>query len=351
VVDDRLMHRAIELAQEWPHTHPNPRVGAVVVDDSGRVVGEGRHLGPGTDHAEVVALEDAGDSALGATVYVTLEPCTHHGRTPPCVDALTVAGVSTVVIAAIDPDSKVAGEGVRLLEEAGVEVVTGVAEAQARQVDPAYFHHRETGMPLVTVKWAMTIDGSVAANDGTSQWITADLARAQVHDLRAQVDAVVVGAGTFRADDPRLDVRIEGYAGAQPRPVVVAGRDDLPQRASLWDRDPIVVSTLDRRIPSGDLVIVNGFDGYPDPVEVCHNLADRGFLHLLVEGGPTLAGAWWRAGVIHNGFVHIGAKVGGGTGRSPMVGDFGTIADADEVEFEEVRSVGEDVVVAFRKRQ
>src|SRR5919106_1289449 len=118
------MHRAIELAQEWPHTHPNPRVGAVVADDSGRVVGEGWHRGPGTDHAEVVALEQAGDSARGATVYVTLEPCTHHGRTPPCVDALTAAGVSRVVIGAIDPDSNVSGDGVRRLEEAGIDVVT-----------------------------------------------------------------------------------------------------------------------------------------------------------------------------------------------------------------------------------
>src|SRR5918995_5558024 len=147
------MYRAIELAQEWPHTHPNPRVGAVVADDSGRVVGEGWHRGPGTDHAEVVALEQAGDAARGATVYVTLEPCSSHGRTPPCVDALTAAKVSTVVVGAIDPDPNVAGMGVRQLEAAGIEVITGVAERQVREVDPAYFHHRDTGMPMVTIKW------------------------------------------------------------------------------------------------------------------------------------------------------------------------------------------------------
>lgn len=343
------MHRAIELAQEWPYTHPNPRVGAVITDTAGEIVGEGWHRGPGTDHAEVVALEEAGDAARGSTVYVTLEPCSHHGRTPPCVDALNVAGVSTVVVGAMDPDSNVAGEGVRRLESAGIEVITGVAERAAREVDLAYFHHRETGMPLVTMKWAMTLDGSVAADDGTSRWITAESAREDAHELRASVDGVVVGAGTLRADDPRLDVRIDGFEGAQPRPVIVAGASDLPFQAEAWERDPVVVATRSLDTPSGEVLVVKEVDGLPDPGETCRGLADLGMLHLLLEGGPILAGAWWRAGVVSNGMVYIGAKVGGGTGRSPLAGLFATIEDASEVEFEAVRNVGDDVVIAFRK--
>ena len=343
------MHRAVELALEWPHTHPNPRVGAVITDASGDVVGEGWHRGPGTDHAEVVALREAGETARGSTTYVTLEPCSFHGRTPPCVDALIAAGVSIVVVGTIDPDSNVAGEGVRRLEKAGIEVITGVAEQAARDVDPAYFHHRETGMPLVTVKWAMTLDGAVAADDGSSQWITAEAAREDAHELRSRVDGVVVGAGTLRADDPRLDVRIEGFEGAQPRPVIVAGEGDLPVQAKVWERDPVVVATRALDPPSGEVLVVHEVHGWPDPQETCRRLADLGMLHLLLEGGPSLAGAWWRAGVISNGMVYIGAKVGGGTGRSPLAGLFATIEDASEVEFEAVRNVGDDVVIAFRK--
>lgn len=345
------MNRAIELAQKWPYTHPNPRVGAVVVTASGEVVGEGWHEGPGTDHAEVMALTAAGEDAIESTVYVTLEPCSHHGRTPPCVDALMAARVSTVVVGSVDPDSNVAGEGVRRLREAGIEVITGVREAEARQVDPAYFHHRETAMPMVTLKWAMTLDGSVAAADGTSRWITGKPAREHAHGLRSGVDAVVVGAGTLRADDPRLDVRLEGFEGVQPRPVVVAGREALPEEARIWERDPVVVTATGRPLPSGDLVVVAGSDGLPDPVETCRELASLGMLHLLVEGGPILAAAWWRAGVVSDGVVYLGARVGGGRGRSPMAGVLTTIGDASDVEFEAMRSVGADVMLTFRRTQ
>ena len=351
MVDDRLMYRAIELAQNWLYTHPNPRVGAVITDGAGEVVGEGWHRGPGTDHAEVIALEEAGDAARGATVWVTLEPCSFHGRTPPCVDALIAAGVSTVVVGAVDPDANVAGEGIRLLESSGIEVITGIAERESRSVDPAYFHHRETGLPLVTVKWAMTVDGSISADDGTSQWITGEQARKDAHALRATVDGVVVGAGTMQADDPRLDVRLDGFSGVQPRPVVVAGETELPADAAIWERDPVIVSTRSRHIPSGELLVVPESGSRPDPLATCHILADLGMLHLLLEGGPTLAAAWWQAGVISNGVVYVGAKVGGGTGRSPLAGAFVTIEDASEVEFETMRSVGDDVAITFKRRQ
>lgn len=342
------MARAYTLARAH-NPHPNPRVGAVIVSPEGDAIGEGAHEGPGRPHAEIVALDRAG-AAAGTTVYVTLEPCSHHGRTPPCVERLVDEGVATVVVGAVDPDERVSGRGISALREAGVEVEV-LDEPEARETDPAYFRHRETGMPLVTIKWAMTLDGSVAAADGTSQWITSPDTRMQAHELRSRVDAVVVGAGTLRSDDPRLDVRLPGYQGPQPRPVVVVGTGDLPESARLWDRNPLIMSDAEREIPAGELVVVDGSEGRPDPAAVCRALADRGLLHLLLEGGPTLAGAWWKAGVVDNGVAHIGARIGGGTGRPPLGGGFATIADADDVEFVAVRSVSGDVEIEFRRRQ
>lgn len=344
------MDRAIRLAQQSPNPHPNPRVGAVITDPSGRLISEGFHSGPGLPHAEVIALEHAGERAFGATVYVTLEPCSHHGRTPPCADALISAGVARVVVGAVDPDTRVSGTGIERLRSAGIEV-TEEDGNRARTADPAYFHHRQTGMPLVTVKWAMTLDGSAAASDGTSQWITGDGARAGAHRLRSDVDGIVVGAGTLRADDPLLDVRLPGYQGTQPRPVLVAGRHELPEAARVWSRDPIVISVRDRPIPSGDLIRVPGTDDSPDPVATCESLAEAGLISLLLEGGPSLAGSWWRAGVVDRGVVYIGAKVGGGVGISPMSGLFATLADAAEVEFESVQDVSEDAVIVFKRKR
>lgn len=340
--------RAYELARLHRTTHPNPRVGAVVVSTEGEVLGEGWHVGPGEPHAEAVALDQAGNS-VGATVYVSLEPCSHHGRTAPCSDRLIAEGVTRVVIGTLDPDQNVAGAGVAKLESAGI-VVEVVDDPEARSVDPGYFHHRETGMPLVTLKWAMTLDGSAAAQDGTSQWITSEPSRAEAHRLRSFVDAVVVGAGTLRSDDPRLDVRLEGYEGPQPRPVVIAGNEELPGGARIWERDPIVFSAHERAIPNGELVLVAGEGGWPDPPGVCLRLAELGILHALVEGGPTLAGSWWRAGVVSSGIVHIGGKVGGGIGRAPLGGVFANISEATNVELESVRSVGDDVIVVFRRK-
>lgn len=344
------MERAIELAQRWLHTHPNPRVGAVIVGASGEVLAEGWHRGPGSPHAEIVALESAARPVAGSTVYVTLEPCVHHGRTPPCTDALIAAGVARVVVGALDPDPRVSGSGVETLTNAGIEVVTGVDEKGARRVDPGYFAHRETSLPYVTLKWAMTVDGSVSAADGSSQWITGESARADAHELRSRVDAVAIGAGTLRGDDPRLDVRLSGYTGPQPRPVVVAGLQPLPESAQIWSRDPLVVSTFSREIPGGELVTVAGDEGRPDPAATCRELADRGLLHILLEGGPGMAGSWWRAGLIGQGVVYVGSKLGGGAGVSPLGGVFESLDDAVGVEFTSVRNVGDDMVIVFEKR-
>lgn len=342
------MARAVDLARP-ARTHPNPRVGAVVLDAKGEVVGEGAHPGPGGPHAEVVALGQAGDRSRGGTLYVTLEPCNHQGRTPPCIDAVLAAGIVRVVTAVEDPDPRTAGSGHARLREMGVEVTEGVMAQDALQLDPAYFHHRRTGLPMVTLKYAMTLDGSVAAADSTSKWVTSPAARDDAHRLRAEKDAVVVGAATLRADDPMLTVRLDGYHGEQPVAVVVAGAADLPEAAAIWERGPVVVSTGKRPLPSGTLVVVEGEAGRPDPEATCRALADLGFIDLLLEGGPTLAGEWWRAGVIQQGVAYLGARLGGGVGQAPLGGVFATIGDADVVSVTGLRSLDGDVRVDFQR--
>lgn len=351
MIDKDMMDRVFELARESTPTHPNPRVGAIVLDADGNVAGEGNHAGPGHDHAEVVALKAAGGSAKNSTVYVSLEPCNHHGRTGPCTEALIEAGVGSVIVGIVDPDPRASSQGVKRLQEAGIRVVVADDQKKARQADPAYFHHRETGMPMVTIKWAMTLDGSIAAADGSSQWITSDQARQVSHEMRARSDAVVVGAGTLRLDDPLLTARTPAYEGwPQPTPVVIAGAEPLPIDRQLWSRNPFVVSTEKIALPGGVPIVVSGEDGRPDPTETCLALADLGLLHLLLEGGPTVAASWWNDGVVTNGSVWIGSKVGGGLGMAPLAGTFANIADADVVSIESVRNVGNDVLVTFEKK-
>lgn len=347
--DERHMRRALEIAGTQ-RPHPNPRVGSVVVGSRGVVIGEGAHVSPGEDHAEIVALKQAGEAAAGSTLYVTLEPCSHEGRTPPCVEAIIAADVRRVVVAAGDPDERVSGRGVRALRNAGLEVIEGVLEGEATDLDPGYFHHRQTGLPRVILKYAMTLDGSVAAADRSSQWITSEGAREDAHRLRSESDAVVVGAGTLRSDDPRLDVRLADYRGPQPRPVVVAGEQELPRAARLWDRSPLVMSPTERSIPAGEVVVVTGEGALPDPRAVCEALADRGYLDVLLEGGPTLAGSWIRTGVVTAGVAYMGAKLGAGQGIPPLGGVFETIDGAIPIAVTGVRSLGDDIRVDFERK-
>lgn len=342
------MRRALELAT--PHrTHPNPKVGAVVLSADGSVVGEGAHVAAGKPHAEVVALNGAGERARGGTLYVTLEPCSHQGRTPPCVDAILEAGLKAVVVAMTDPDPRVAGTGISRLREEGVEIREGALRDESMAMNDAYVHHRRTGLPLVTVKWAMTLDGAVAASDGSSRWITGVEAREDAHRLRARSDVVAVGAGTVRSDDPRLTVRIDGYDGPQPRPVIIAGAGDLPESAAIWHRDPLVLAWEPLEVRGGELVLVDGVDGVPDPAAAAKTLADRGYLDVLLEGGPTIASAWWTSGVVTRGVVYVSAKIGGGAGLAPLGGVFGHVDDAQAVKLTGVRSLGADIRVDFSK--
>lgn len=341
------MATAIEIAVD-SKPHPNPRVGAVVVAPGGELVSSGVHSGPGSPHAEALALAAAGDGAQGATLVVTLEPCNHHGRTPPCTDAILNAGVSTVVVGTLDPDARVRGEGIARLRDAGVTVVE-LGDPAARDLDPGYFHHRETGLPRVTLKTALTLDGQTAARDGTSQWITSPAAREDAHRLRAASDAVMVGAGTLLADDPRLDVRLLEPGGPQPRPVVVAGRRELPVTARLFARDPIVYTTRPKEVPGAEVIVVGGTGGGDmvsghDAVDLGGALKDlgaRNIVDLLVEGGPTLAAGLWSAGFVDRVVFYVGAKLAGGVGRGVFGGVFETLGDAWDVTITDVTRVGD----------
>jgi diaminohydroxyphosphoribosylaminopyrimidine deaminase/5-amino-6-(5-phosphoribosylamino)uracil reductase len=312
------MARAIALADGVrTRTSPNPWVGCVLRTPDG-AVHEGATAPPGGPHAEVAALAGAGVAAAGATVWSTLEPCSHHGRTGPCADALVEAGVARVVIGILDPDHRVAGRGVERLRRAGVTVDVGVgADAVAAQLAP-YLVHRRTGRPLVVVKLAASLDGRTAAPDGTSQWITGDAARADAHRLRAESDAVLVGAGTVRADDPSLTVR--HVEGTDPLRVVL-GR--APEGA--------------RVLPALEL------DG--DLGDVLDALGGKGVLQLLVEGGATVAGAFHRAGLVDRYVVYLApALFGGDDARGLFAGPgAATMAEVWRGRITGVRHLGDDL--------
>ncbi len=344
------MHRALKLGAHH-HPHPNPRVGAIITDRDGEIVGEGAHAGPGADHAEIVALRHAGTEARGGTLFVTLEPCAHQGRTPPCVEAIIAAGVARVMIAAEDPDPRVSGRGIAALEAVGMVVETGLLAAETEEADPAYFFHRRCGRPRVTLKVATTIDGQVAAADGSSRWITSEQARQDAHGLRAESDAVVIGSGTLISDDPLLTAREVSGATYQPRPVVIAGERPLPLEAQLWSTNPLVIASTPIEIPGAQVHVVTGDGNRPRLDAALDVLAEMGYLEILVEGGPNLAGAMWRAGLVDRVVVYLASKVGGGIGIPMLSGSFDTVGDATAVRLVEVRPVGPDLRIEFVREE
>ena len=325
------LRAALVLAAGGSLGDPNPRVGAVVTDIRGVVVGQGLHAGAGTAHAEVVALIEAGDKARGGTAYVTLEPCAHTGRTGPCTDALLASGIARVVYAQADP-TPVAGGGAERLRAAGVEVVGGAIADEAEALNAAWtFAHRH-GRPMVTWKLATTLDGRAAAADGTSRWITGEAARADVHDLRAACDAVLVGTGTALVDDPSLTARHPGGSLRSRQPLrVVMGRRSIPAGARL----------LDESAPTLHLTT-------HDPLVALEALWGRGIRHVLLEGGPTLAAAFLAAGLVDEVVAYV-SPVLLGAGR-PTVADLGitTIDSALRLEPVDVSVLGADVRIRAR---
>ena len=305
---------------------PNPRVGCVLLDAAGATIAEGFHRGAGAPHAEAAALAEAGPAARGATAVVTLEPCNHTGRTGPCVDALLAAGVTRVVLGQSDPNPVAAG-GADRLAAAGVDVLRGVLSDEAASINEAWTFAVEHGRPMVTWKIASTLDGRVAAADGSSRWVTAEQARAQVHQLRAEVDAVLIGTGTALADDPSLTVRDPDGPAAAHQPIrVVMGRRPIPAEAALRDG----LAPL-RIFPT------------ESPAQVLAALGAEDVQHVLLEGGPTLAAAFLRAGLVDRFVWYLAPKIlGSGV---PAVGDLGVpgIAAAMLLEITGITRVGQDV--------
>ncbi len=363
--DHYYMRRALRLAALGRHASPNPMVGCVLVNDAGRIVGEGWHPQPGQPHAEVFALRDAGVLARGATAFVTLEPCAHHGRTPPCADALLAAGVRRVVAAMTDPDPRVGGQGLERLRAGGVEVSVGVGEAAARALNAAYLKHRTTGLPWVVLKTAMTLDGKIATETGDSKWITSPVARRAVHrQLRDRCDAILTGVGTVLADDPALTTRLMHRQGRDPWRIVVDSRLRTPLdaqvvRQAAGDGKTIFATTAladparrDLLLSSGCQVLVCGDDaGRVSLPDLMRRLGTRGdIIGVLVESGGALAAGLLSASLVGRWLCFIAPKVVGGRAAPGPVGDLGTalMRDARAASFRRVRRCGPDIVIDAR---
>jgi len=354
VNDADYMRLALRLARRG-RTSPNPMVGAVVVKD-GIIVGKGYHPRAGEPHAEVLALDAAGDRARCATLYVTLEPCCHTGRTPPCTEAIVQAGIVRVVAAMADPDPNVSGKGFARLQDAGVGVVCGVCEADAAALNEAYIKHRTTGMPLVILKSAMSLDGKIATRTGDSKWITSEPSRRYAHKIRRQVDAIVVGANTVRVDDPRLTARV-GRRAYYPTRVVVTNTGEIPTDAALLSEPGEFIIAASRganaqalrKLEQAGARILTLSDraGRASLADLMRQLAELGHLSVLIEGGGDTAASALDERVVDKIVFCYAPKIIGGRDAVNAVGGVGaaTVASAITLNRMRVRRLGDDLVV------
>ncbi|MBE9192401.1 bifunctional diaminohydroxyphosphoribosylaminopyrimidine deaminase/5-amino-6-(5-phosphoribosylamino)uracil reductase RibD [Gloeocapsopsis crepidinum LEGE 06123] len=337
-----MMQRCLQLARRaLGRTAPNPLVGSVIVQ-AGEVVGEGFHPGAGQPHAEVFALQDAGDRAFGATVYVNLEPCNHYGRTPPCSEALVAAGVAKVVVGMVDPNPLVAGGGIMRLRNAGIEVVVGVEEDDCRQLNEGFVHRILYQRPFGILKYAMTLDGKIATSSGHSAWISNQSARNLVHQLRAACDAVIVGGNTVRKDNPRLTSRqAEAH---NPLRVVMSRTLDLPTEAYLWQTTEFPTLVLTQKGANLDFqqllwqknVEVIELPSLT-PTRAMAHLYERGFSSVLWECGGTLAAQAIAEGMVQKILAFIAPKIVGGSNAPSPIGDLGLTNMTQALALERVR--------------
>ena len=361
--DARHLKRAIELAVEARgRTSPNPMVGAVVVK-GGKVIGEGFHSAAGEPHAERAALEACTVDPAGATLYVSLEPCAHEGRTPPCTDAIVAAGIKRVVVASDDPTEKASGRGLGILRDEGIDVAVtnGEIADAARLINQPFRKHARTGRPLVVMKVAMTLDGKVATSSGDSQWISGEDSRARAHRWRAESDAVAVGIGTALSDDPLLTARVEAVA-RQPRRVVFDSEARLPLDSRLVktvDQAPLIVVTTraaSRRATEAlaaagaEVISVSGENEAAQVCSALDELGARDVQSILLEGGPHLTGAFLDAGEVDWMHAFVAPMVAGGRHAKPPVEGEGIerIADARHAIWSDVERIGDDFLISAR---
>ncbi|HUW25397.1 MAG TPA: bifunctional diaminohydroxyphosphoribosylaminopyrimidine deaminase/5-amino-6-(5-phosphoribosylamino)uracil reductase RibD [Gallionella sp.] len=354
--DSHWMARALKLAEHGLYTaSPNPRVGCVLVNGDA-VVGEGWHRRTGEPHAEVHALRAAGDAARGTTAYVTLEPCSHHGRTPPCTEALIKAGVTRVVVAAQDPNPEVAGAGIARLRTAGITVDCGLMEAAAHDLNIGFFARMARGTPWLRSKIAMSLDGRTALSNGRSQWITGAAARRDVQHWRARSCAVLTGIGTVLADNPQLNVR-EITTERQPLRVVLDSRLRTPPGARVLHGGGVLVYTATRDAEKRAVLEQAGATvvAVPDAVEnvdlaaVLHNLARRGCNEVLVEAGSALNGALLRTGLVDELLLYMAPQLLGDAARGmAQLGELTSLEQRVNLKWQDVRRVGEDLRILVK---
>lgn len=343
--DAAVMLRALELARRGQGTvEPNPPVGAVIVDSTRRLIAEGYHERFGGPHAEVMALRAAGPAARGSTLFVTLQPCGHHGKTPPCADAVIAAGISRVVISALDPAPQSQG-GLERLRAAGVIVETGLLEAQGRALIAPFAHRMATGLPWVHAKWAMSLDGKIATANGVSQWISGSESRAVVHVLRGRMDGILVGVGTVLADDPQLTARPAGSRSALR--IVIDPRLRTPLTSQLVrtarEVPVLIVTGADASVSQRESLQQSGVkvlvlkqtraDGSLDLLPLLRELGLRGHTHLLVEGGGRTLGAFFDQQLVHEAHCFLAPKIIGGAAAPGPVGGMGRSKIPAEGEF------------------
>ncbi len=376
--DSIWMAQALQLAERGLHTtNPNPRVGCVLVR-AGSVVGEGWHERAGEPHAEVHALQAAGDAARGAAAYVTLEPCNHHGRTPPCADALIHAGVTRVVVAVQDPNPQVAGQGIAKLREADIEVECGLMEAAARELNIGFFTRMTRGTPWIRSKIAMSLDGRTALANGESKWITGDAARQDVQHWRARSCAILTGIGTVLADDPQLNVREStppfssenmpshpltrgGWEGLrQPLRAVVDNALRMPPNARLLQQHGAVVYTATQdaqKIASLEqagarVVVLPDASGQVDVAAVLRDLAAQGCNEVLVEAGSKLNGALLKVGLVDELVLYFAPQLLGDMARGmAQMGELTSLGQRVDLEWKDVRHVGKDLRIVARVKK
>jgi diaminohydroxyphosphoribosylaminopyrimidine deaminase/5-amino-6-(5-phosphoribosylamino)uracil reductase len=355
--DEKWMARALDLAEKGRgYVEPNPLVGAVIVHN-GMVVGEGWHEGFGKPHAEINALARAGEAARGATLYVTLEPCCHHGKTPPCTEAILKAGVRRVVAAMTDPFPAVAGQGVARLRQGGVVLEMGFMENEARRLNAPYLKLISTGRPNVHAKWAMTLDGKIATRTGDSKWISGEMSRRHTHELRGRMDAIIVGIGTVLADNPSLTVRPPGPR--VPMRIVLDSRGRLPRGSSLATtaRDtPVLVVMADDSAKASDLgalgceaLTLPSHNGLPNVTSLLDELGRRRLTNVLVEGGAQVLGSFFDAKAVDEVHVFIAPIIAGGNAMTAVAGmGIDKISEALRLTEWTVDEIREDVFIHGR---